>query len=84
MSQSMITDPKSTIKENRRSNRESPARNDTEDSYLLFEVQSGLHGLQTGSPFVLIRLLDILEDDTSSALVLKLHEFLSVIRLFRR
>jgi len=48
---------------------------------LLLEIQSAFHCVQTGSPFVLFWLLDVLQKDASSTLVLKLHELLSVLIL---
>ena len=40
----------------------------------LFEVQGGLKGLEGGAPFILNRLDDVLQDDTTSPQVLVLDE----------
>ena len=48
----------------------------------LLELESGLHGLKSGSPLVLSRLLDVVENDAPAALHLELHEFLGVFLLF--
>ena len=48
----------------------------------LLELESSLHGLKSGPPLVLGRLLDVVEDDLPAALHLELHEFLGVFLLF--
>jgi len=45
----------------------------------LLQCKGSLHGLQTGAPLISLRLLDVLEHDATSTLVLKLHQDLSVL-----
>jgi len=49
---------------------------------LFLQLQSCFHGLEPGSPLILLRLLDIFEHDASAAVILKLHELLSVLTFF--
>ena len=42
----------------------------------LLQSQGGLHGVKTSAPLVLVRSLDVLENDPSSTLGLVLHELL--------
>ena len=51
---------------------------------VLLERKSSLHGLERRAPLVLLRSLDVLEDDTASTLVLVLHELFGVLALFVR
>ena len=46
------------------------------------QLESGLHGLQATAPFILGRLLDVVQLDAPAALHLELHEFLGVFLLF--
>merc|ERR1719290_284541 len=50
----------------------------------LFQLQGGLHRVQGGSPFVVLRPRDVLQDDATTARVLELHELLCVFRFFGR
>ena len=50
---------------------------------LLFEVEGGLNGLEGGSPFVVVGLGDVLEDDAASPHVLVLHELHGVLAFLK-
>jgi len=48
----------------------------------LLQRKGSLHGLQTSAPLISLRLLNVLEHDAASALILKLHQDLSVFTFF--
>ena len=50
----------------------------------LLQLQGSLHGLAPCAPSILGRLLDVLEDDCTAAVVLELHKDLGVFHLLFR
>lgn len=50
----------------------------------LLQAQSHLHGVQSRAPLIAVRLLDVLQHNTATPLILELHQFLGVLALLIR
>ena len=53
-----------------------------EKTRLFLQLQSCFHSIEAGSPLILVRLRNVFEHDASAAIILKLHELLSMFSLF--
>ena len=47
----------------------------------LLESEGRLHGFKRRTPLALLRALDVCQDDTSTTLILELHQLLSMFQL---
>ena len=46
------------------------------------QLHGRLHGVESGSPLVLGRALDVLQNDAPAAVILELHQLFGVLQLF--
>lgn len=46
------------------------------------QLHGRLHGVESGSPLVFGRALDVLQNDAPAAIILKLHQLFGVLQLF--